>query len=430
MKLRKISYILLIVISISIVFAGCGRESTDEGKVEDNSSQTIQKEKVVNLYVLNGRPEDKIFFDTLNESFKTEYPNIRLSYDAVGGKDYNQLVSVRMAAGQVDVLGVPGLFNGKYPELLMDLAGQPFLENFYQDTLNISKAIYDEQYVFPLTVHGVIVYYNKNTFNDLGLSVPKTWTEFVHACEKIKAEGIAPIIFGGKDQWPVNMIVIGLEAGILSVQQPDFYTKLKAGETSITDGEWKEILEKLSVLNNYFIDNTLGLSYGNAPGMFAQGKSAMMIDATWSMPQIIDANPQFDLGMFILPGSDNAENNKYLPVKTTLSWCVLKDSPSIDASIKYLEFLTKKENYKIYMEIARFVPIIKGVEITDPIVKEVSALMENQTLMFENLLFSRIPGVKFGYTAYCMEILTGVTTPEEAVKKLQDEFIASKPNWK
>ena len=65
-------------------------------------------------------------------------------------------------------------------------------------------------YDLPLGLNVEGFWYNKAVFEAAGLdpnSPPKTWDEFLAACEAIKATGIAPIAQGGADQWPMTRVL-------------------------------------------------------------------------------------------------------------------------------------------------------------------------------------------------------------------------------
>ena len=64
-----------------------------------------------------------------------------------------------------------------------------------------SMTIGGKQWGIPYTYYQWGVYYRKDIFNNLGISVPKTWDEFVKACETIKASGVTPITIGSKYLW-------------------------------------------------------------------------------------------------------------------------------------------------------------------------------------------------------------------------------------
>ena len=68
------------------------------------------------------------------------------------------------------------------------------------------------------------VLYNKKIYADLGLSVPKSWAEFMANNEKIKAAGKAPVIQTFGETWTSQLFVL---ADYYNVQAavPDFAEK-------------------------------------------------------------------------------------------------------------------------------------------------------------------------------------------------------------
>ena len=56
-----------------------------------------------------------------------------------------------------------------------------------------SMTIGGKQWGIPYTYYQWGVYYRKDLFTANGISVPKTWDDFVAACATLKAAGITPI---------------------------------------------------------------------------------------------------------------------------------------------------------------------------------------------------------------------------------------------
>ncbi|MFC5406979.1 ABC transporter substrate-binding protein [Cohnella soli] len=423
--LKGMAYTALVA---ALAISGCSKSSSDSPSTSGSSTQPASQ-KDVDLKIINFRVEDKAFYDVINAKFEKEYPYIHIKYDAVPTKDYPQLKQSRLVAGDVDLVGGGGrdVKDPTMRENWMDLSGQPLLEGYFPDALKAGQAD-GKQYLIPTISTSVVTYYNKKVFQDLGLSVPRTWSEFVDACEKIKAAGIDPVMFGGKDQWPVNMILIGLEAGIVQGPQPDFYDGMKTEKTKFSDPAWVEVYSKLQTLSKYFEKNATGLAYGEAPGLFAQGKAAMMIDGSWSAQQVESANPAFEVGAFLTPGSDQANFNEAAPTSNGDSgWLVYKNAENKDAALKYLEFLSRPDNYQMFVSATKMLPTMKDVQMESPLTQEIAGLLSNQTDFWEA---HQVAGAKYNYTEYAMKLILNGISPQDAAVKMQKDFIDSKQNWK
>jgi raffinose/stachyose/melibiose transport system substrate-binding protein len=369
------------------------------------------------------------YFEDLNKAFEAANPDIKVSYDSVATKDYNQFLNSRLTTGEVDVVG---LLEGatKAPDIaprMLDLTGQAFLTDFYESGLEQAQDVMGTQIGLPLSVVGVNVFYNKQMFADLGLSVPTTWSEFVVLCETIKEAGIDPIALGGKDQWPINMVMLGLELGAVRGEDPEFWTKLHTEQASFADSLWVDgVFGKLQTLSGFFERNATGLAYAQSAGLFATGRTAMTIDGSWRTKDITDAGPAFEVGVFLVPGSDDATKNTVAPTKIGGSLAVFKDSQNQEAALRYLEFFSQPENYTLYLEQAKLLPARKDITVSDSLSNDIVRLFENQQPLFEVL---RVPGATYDWTPIAMDILLGDKTPQQGGEELQASFIASKPNW-
>lgn len=438
MKSRFLKTLTAAIITSLILSAlsGCGTQSTENSSTAKAAETTKQAEttkatepaKEVKLSIITQRVEDKAFNDDLNARFQEKYPNIKLQFDAVPTKDYGTLRTARITAGDVDIYVAGNIRDEASRKLMADITGQPFLADYYPDALK-TEQWEGRQYGLPLCTVASNVFYNKKIFADLGISVPTTWTEFVAACDKIQAAKIDPIMMGGKDQWPLNMVLISLETPIVSAADPNFYSKMKTEETKFTDPGWVEVYKKFEIIGKYFEKSAMGIGYGQAPGLFAQGKAAMMIDGSWSATQIEDAKPEFEVGAFLLPATENKDYNSVAPTKIGMSYYVYANSTEDrkDAAFKYLAFFSEKENYQKYTDTVKMFPVISGIKMTSPLAQEISNLLVRQNLMFE--LF-KIQGGKYDYTNYAVQILMGKLTPEKAAENMQADLIGSKANWK
>src|SRR6185503_1276821 len=113
---------------------------------------------------------------------------------------------------------------------LVDLTDEPFEANIidsYKPVVTAKGRIYGAPWG---TAMGGGVIYNKPVFKKLGLSVPKSWAEFMANNEKIKAAGIAPVIQTFGTDWTAQIFVLADFYNVISAD-PSFaadYTANKA----------------------------------------------------------------------------------------------------------------------------------------------------------------------------------------------------------
>ena len=89
-----------------------------------------------------------------------------------------------------------------------------------------------KQYAVPYSYYQWGVYYRKDIYDANGISIPKTYDEFLDNCKKLKANGIASVAIGTKYLWTaagwfdyINLRTNGL----------DYHIDLMLGKTKYTD---------------------------------------------------------------------------------------------------------------------------------------------------------------------------------------------------
>ena len=89
-----------------------------------------------------------------------------------------------------------------------------------------------KQYAVPYSYYQWGIYYRKDIYEANGISIPKTYDEFLDNCKKLKAKGIASVAIGTKYLWTaagwfdyINMRTNGL----------DYHINLMLGKTKYTD---------------------------------------------------------------------------------------------------------------------------------------------------------------------------------------------------
>ena len=131
----------------------------------------------------------------------------------------------------------------------------------------------------PFDTGLVAFYYNKALFKKAGVDADaiKTWDDFLGAVKALKAAGITPITIGGGDKWPMHFYYSYL---IMRIGGENALADAKAGKNggfkNSTFVEAGKRLRELAALEP-FQAGYLTTKYGQAAGMFGDGKGAMQL---------------------------------------------------------------------------------------------------------------------------------------------------------
>src|SRR5262245_6544004 len=189
----------------------------------------------------------------------------------------------------------------------------------------------------PWTQRGEAVYYNKNLFQEAGITAPPTtFDEMLADAQKLKAAGITPITMGGKDNWHVMRLLDSLIEANCGAEKGDQLNTLKASwanEPCITKS-----FTDLKNWAQYFQTGWVSAAQGDAANLFYAGKSAMQIEGDWFTQNIQDNGGKIaDVDTFMIPTGTGRlygfAEGQY----------VTKASKNPDAAAKFVDYLTSNE---------------------------------------------------------------------------------------
>ncbi|MBQ7164011.1 MAG: extracellular solute-binding protein [Clostridia bacterium] len=379
---------------------------------------------VTELKVLNFRVEDKDFYKWFEKEFEKENPDIDIIYESVDTTNYSTLLQSRLTAGEVDVFGSqPTFFTSEtYTSRMEDLSDLDIWDGMYDFVLKECTSG-ENKYIAPTNVVNGVVFYNKKLFADAGItSLPTTWNEFVQVCETLKTHlgGIsadkAPIINGLLDSWPINILVDTVEANIVRAENPDWFYDLATGETDMSDPLVTEVMTKVKKISEYFETGATGMQYSLVSGRFATGKYGMMIDGSWQLSQIRAAEPDFEVGTFILPTNNVAAKNVNMCYKTGGGFSVVKGTGNEANSKRFIEFHMRDDVMQKYSDMCKMGPVKDAIHSTDPLAKEFySNSAYTYVTLAENSFVRGMPGY---LTTEVVNLITGRTSVDDAVSNI------------
>ncbi len=402
---KKIYFVMTMLMLASVILAACTTTASPTASSPTASSNTTTDQKAaaanVTLRVLiHQNPPMVAFMEAFNQSFHKKYPNITIDMSVVNASDLSTVTQTRLTANDVDVVDMFGFANAaqSYMKkvdapnwqqlidagLLMDLTGQPFVQKY--DAAAVKDAGTYNGKVYEINLGRVSysgIYYNKDMFTANNVKVPTVWSELVAACQTFKAANISCMTAGGKDGWPIFVGAYGL-LGSIYPDQAALVQGLWTGTIKWNDAKSLSMWERMQVYTSEMMESgASGIAGDAAPGRFASGAVAMFPGGTWYAPAIDAAQPAFKWGYIPFPGSDNAEDNKYLFGKYDQGWAVAAGTPNKDAALLYLTEFSDSANYQAFVDAVGFIPTQSTATLNTTIGKEVAPYLVNFRVGYE-----------------------------------------------
>ncbi len=221
--------------------------------------------------------------------------------------------------------------------------------------LNIVK--YKEYYwSVPVNIHRAnVLWYSKPIFEKYGITAPKTFDEFFAVCEKLKKEGIVPIVMGTKDGWEAGHV---FEAFLIATLGPEDYKGLWTGKTKWSDKRVTEALVLFDKMLNYINTDHSALTWDEAGEYLLQGKGAMMIMGDWTNGWFMSKKFE-DYGWALPPGNQGVFD------ALSDSFGLPKGCKHRDNVIAWLKLLGSKEAQKAFNMKKGSIPARTDVDMSD-----------------------------------------------------------------
>jgi raffinose/stachyose/melibiose transport system substrate-binding protein len=231
------------------------------------------------------------------------------------------------------------------------LNGQSFLSDYTPSAI-AAETYQGKTYGVVSGTYQEGVFYNKATFAKYGLSVPTTYSQFLTVLQTLKSKGVTPMFVGLGNVGPVYLQFIYYELMIdlwyPSAPGGNLATALETGAAKWTDPEFATVMNEEKTLAQYLEPSYTGVPWESMPGDFAKGDAAMLLDGSWDLPLVQQANPSLQVGFFPLPGSNTAADNQPY-VGDNLTFSVLRSSHNLPAAMAWLDFFSQASNYEGYV---------------------------------------------------------------------------------
>jgi len=291
--------------------AESGNENTDKAEaLGNNDSEHITLEIWT---LLDQTDSDSEAWEKAISDYEAAHSNIKINRSQYEGEAYKIKLKSAVAADEL-------------PDIFFSWAGgfsQPFIEagkmlplddayEMYASDIEKSKldsSVYDGVlYGTSIGSQMSLLYYNKEMFEENGLSVPETYEDLLKVCQKFIDNGITPFAISAKDTWGLAVFYDNL--ALKTIGKENVINTITRNGGSFKDKGFQEAAEKFVKLVDMgaFLDNAPSLNTDEAYQYFVNGTCPMwlMIDSLGNTVLSSMENPG-DYGVVRFPViNDNA----------------------------------------------------------------------------------------------------------------------------
>lgn len=382
-------------------------------------------------------PEHMAYYEWVIEQFEAANPNINVEMEAVADEPYKDRIRVVMASNDV-----PDIFFSWAGEFSWKFAREgralPLDDYFYgtdwQDVvINSAAEPYKWDgilYGLPMRINAKFMVYNRAIFEELSLSEPTTWDEFLATCDALLAADVVPIAFGNEFPWASSHYVGDFNAKLVpgDVIQSDYLLTGEA-DTLFTHPGYAEALARFQELNDRgcFNEGANGLQHSLARSSFIAGRTGMIYVELEEFVTIADGMGEDAFGFFQFPSGTGGEGDQNLLTGAPDGFVVSAETEHPDEAIAFLRFLLSPEMGAEYVSQLGIPSAVVGAvneETALPIVVEGVEEINNASgmaLWLDTDINIKIVEV---YLPGMQALLTGSEAPEGLMEKVHAAAVA------
>ncbi len=275
------------------------------------------RRKITVLMRSSGNDETYGIWHGLFEGFAKE-KGIKVEYELVArDADYVNKLQLYISSDQLpDFYGCAnGTFSGAAKKIggIVDIGAELKKINKYDDMnqaiINfLSDADDGNLYLFPNALYCEYFFYRVDKFKQYGLSVPKTWNEFLNVCKVLKEHNEIPVIVAGAENWQIMRY-------LSFIPWRSTHDKFIKGYIDGSDSFAANQAARAGVnlvatmgTKGYFQKGFTSTSYTDSANLFFSGQGCMYYGGSGLIANASKMYKNKQLGMFPVPDADGMSN--------------------------------------------------------------------------------------------------------------------------
>lgn len=316
----------------------------------------------VDLAFFTGKVETVDLMDEIIAQFNEQSDGIYVEQEYQN--DASNIIKIKFASGEApDIMTTyeqEYVDQGKYLDLSdMDELWDRLIPSMKESCTDVNSG---KQYRVCTNMTMAGFFYNKEIFDELGLTPATTWETFVANLETIKTEmpKVDPWFIFGSEAWHLGHLIEFIPHG---------YIKAKYGATEAkkamlnndkeilnfgaADGAMAAFAAGLLELQEKGLINedVLTATSDNCVDAFVSGETAMLSNGMWCLSSILEKNPEMADKIGFAPYPSMMEDGTAMVlVAEDSGYSISADSEHVEEAKEFLNFLFRAENQKKYAE--------------------------------------------------------------------------------
>ncbi|MBD1380550.1 sugar ABC transporter substrate-binding protein [Metabacillus arenae] len=351
MVLKKLGVLFFTIVLVFSLAACSNSDEASNAAVDKEESATLTV--WIHPYVSEDlKAEQAKVFDQMAESFKKEYPNVKINYEEIPWANREQKILTALGANQgPDIFYIIPDMMAQFADKgvltpITDLLGEDWGKEDFSTSSLEGSSYKGELYGLPILQESATYIYNKDILAEVGgdpNNLPKTWDEFNALAEKAAELGYYARNFEGANTpngtinpiiWQAGGEVINKE-GKAAINEPE---AVKAFE-QVNDWYKKGWIPKdsISALDEHF-------------NLFIEGKML----AVWGSGATVNSLNERNFENYVI-GTPIKEQES-TTFATTGLFTIPENSEHKKIAAEFIKTMTNTENSIAFNEVTNYIP--------------------------------------------------------------------------
>jgi raffinose/stachyose/melibiose transport system substrate-binding protein len=223
---------------------------------------------------------------------------------------------------------------------LNDMVEQNGLKDTFQDGVLDFYTFDNNLYALPDGNNIGVVYYNKDLFQQAGITkTPETFEEMIADVKTLKAKGIQPMAIGEKDTWTGSFLFMNIL--LRTNSGPGFLSDVVAGKKTFEDPAFVEAVDAMQNLiqAGAFQEGVTSFDYNAGENIFKTGKAAMYYMGSWATGGIETSEALKDkVGVFKFPTVNGKGDPNQFMLAPGSAFAISADSKHLQETKDFLNY--------------------------------------------------------------------------------------------